>query len=59
MVNDGLLAVVFWVAAVLLWYLLATESRKSDLKAVLWATLPAALFSTGFAIFLTVRAVLS
>ena len=58
MVNDGLLASIFWVAAVFCWTLLA-YGWKDNAKAAMVAALGPALFATGFAIFLTVKAVLS
>lgn len=57
-VHDGVLAAIFWVAAIFCWTLFAYGWRDSA-KAAAASLLGPALFSTGFAIFLTVRAVLS
>jgi hypothetical protein len=57
-VNDGILASIFWVAAVFCWILLA-YGWKENAKAAAVSVLGPVLFATGFAIFLTVRAVLS
>lgn len=56
--NDGILASIFWVAAVFCWILLA-YGWKENAKAAAVSVLGPVLFATGFAIFLTVRAVLS
>ena len=54
----GVLASVFWVAAIFCWTLL-TYGWKENAKAAVVSVLGPALFATGFAIFLTVRAVMS
>lgn len=56
--HDGFLAAIFWVAAVFCWTLFA-YGWKDSAKAAAVSVLGPALFATGFAIFLTVRAVLS